>query len=88
MSKKQNTYRERINDPTDKVKHHVLFLRKSTIERWPRKRIEALIEKVDEIRTNYSTFDSLLKDLETVRELREKGISKQEGSADGAELNP
>lgn len=84
---KEREYRRRVNDPNDKVKHHTLFLRESMIKRWPRSRVELLIEKIDEIRTNYSNFGSLLKDLETIRELREKGISKQERGSDSPELN-
>lgn len=76
--------KRRYYDPTDKVSHHVLYLRASEKKRWPQDRIMALLEAVDKIRSNYSTFDSLLKDLKLVRELREKGISDKEGREDGA----
>ena len=76
--------KRRHYDGSDPVRHHILYLRISEKKRWPRERIEVLLRVVDEIRTNYSTFDSLIKDLKLVRELRQKGISDQEGSADGA----
>ena len=114
-TKKPRRVLRRNHNPYDKVRHHVLYLRESEIERWPQERIMkfidmventrvgivedelarwdelriiALVKAVDKIRTNYSTFDSLLKDINLVRELREKGISDKERRKDGSQPNP
>lgn len=45
----------------DKVKHHMTYLRESEIERWPHRRIEALIRSLEKsgISPDFNDFDKL-----------------------------